>query len=134
MKRLLPLAFAVLFAGCSASSEEVPPEDQGTIVDAGTRADAGKDAGRDAGRDASVDASVDAGAAPRDAGSVADTSVAPVVQDSGSVGPSTPDSSTGGGSTNPLCATFPAQCCTSLFDPACLDITVVVLTQICCAP
>jgi len=134
MKRLLPLAFAVLFAGCSASSEEVPPEDQGPVVDAAARVDAGKDAGRDAGRDASVDASVDAAVTPRDAGPVADTYVAPVVQDSGSVGPSTPDSSTGGGSSNPLCTTFPTQCCTSLFDPACLDVTVVVLTQICCPP
>ena len=134
MKRMFSIAILLSCAACSATSEEAPPEDQPSGIDAGARTDAGKDAGRDAGKDASVDAGVDAGVAPRDAGPVADTYVAPVVQDSGSVGPSTPDASTGGGSTNPLCSTFPSQCCTSLFDPACLDIAVVVLTQICCAP
>ena len=131
MKRLLFLALGFTFVGCSASSDDAPPDDVPSALDASVKLDAGKDAGRDAGS-----VPMDAGSLPIDARSTADTYVPPLVQDSGGGVSPGPDASTGGGggSSNPLCATFPAQCCANMTDPACLDLLVIFLTQVCCAP
>lgn len=130
MKCVLFLALGFTFVGCSASSDDAPPDDVPSAVDASVKLDAGKDAGRDAGS-----LPIDAGSLPIDARSTADTYVPPLVQDSGGGVNPGPDASTGGGgSSNPLCATFPAQCCANLTDPACLDLTVILLSQFCCVP
>ncbi len=135
MKAAIPFVVGLALAGCSASSSDAP-DDPSVGVDAATP---GRDAGAPA-QDASV---------PRDSGSPAfdagapDTYVPPVVQDSGNI--PFPDAApavdsggfpfpTGDGGGNPLCATFPPQCCTALTDPACLNVQVILLQQFCCTP
>lgn len=134
MKPGIPFVLGLVVVGCSASSADAP-DDPVSTLDAGSPV---RDAGTP-GQDASV---------PRDSGSPAfdagapDTYVPPVVQDSGNI--PFPDAApavdsggfpfpTGDGG-NPLCATFPPQCCTALTDPACLSVQIILLQQFCCTP
>lgn len=134
MKAAIPFVMGLVIVGCSASSSEAP-DDPSTGVDAGSPS-------RDAAAP-SQDATAprDSGAPVFDAGTP-DTYVPPVVQDSGNIpfpDAATPVDSgfpfpTGDGGGNPLCATFPPQCCTAITDPACLNVQIILLQQFCCTP